>query len=246
MTLVIEKAETGSTNDDAKNLAIRGAPNFTVVWAHKQTAGRGTRERQWISSEGNVFWSIILRPSRDWRNFTDIVYVNALAVHRTVADAIGESDHLQLKWPNDLLLNGKKVAGSMLESGGIWSGGLPEWIVIGTGINVLQRPDIPDIRYPPTSIFHEGFQSVRRDALIANLHTNLEMFMGIWTEKSFTEIKSMYLRHAHNLNKEIRVGLSHNKDEYRDGIYRGIDETGRLILERHDGVIDLLHSAEIR
>ncbi len=246
MAQVIEKTETGSTNDDAKELAIQGAPHFTVVWAHKQTSGRGTRERQWMSPEGNVSWSIILRPSHDWPNFTDIVYVNALAVHRTISNAIGSSCHLQLKWPNDILLNGKKISGSLLESGGNWSSGLPEWVVIGTGINVKHHPDTIDMHYPPTSLFHEGFRTVQRDTLIANLHLNLEIFINIWISESFSKITSIYLQHAYNLNKNIRVGVSHNREEYREGIYRGVNEAGHLILEREDGTLDFLSSAEIR
>src|SRR5262245_36318692 len=86
---VIEKTETGSTNDDAKQLAAAGAPHLTVVWAHRQVMGRGRHDRAWASPEGNLYWSVIIRPQPGWPPAANLVYVNALAVLTTLAAATG-------------------------------------------------------------------------------------------------------------------------------------------------------------
>ena len=161
MTQTIEKVETGSTNNDAKQMAADGAPHLTVVWAHVQTVGRGRHERPWISFEGNVFWSIIARPQADWPSFSDLVYVNALAVRATLLGVLPAGSDVRLKWANDVLLNGRKVSGTLLESGGAWRAGRPEWVVIGTGINVVAHPESADLRYPATSFTARAFMTSR-------------------------------------------------------------------------------------
>jgi BirA family transcriptional regulator, biotin operon repressor / biotin---[acetyl-CoA-carboxylase] ligase len=244
MAEVIEKAQTGSTSDDAKILAADGAPHMTVVWAHRQTGGRGTRERPWIAPEGNVNWSVVLRPTPAWRNVTDIVYVNALAIHMAIAEAIGTPEPLKLKWPNDVLLNDRKLVGTLLETGGEWRGHLPEWMVIGTGINVRNAPEAGDMRYPPTCLKAEGFEA-SREALIAGLKVHLQRMLGLWLDTSFDHIRALYLARAHRLNETIRVGRSHDKSDYIEGLYRGIDADGNLLLEGKNGGIEHINSAEV-
>jgi BirA family biotin operon repressor/biotin-[acetyl-CoA-carboxylase] ligase len=235
MQKIIEKPVTGSTSSDAKELAEAGAGHMTIVWAHRQTAGRGRHDRKWISYEGNVFWSAILRPDHRWPRFTDIVFVNALAVHRTISEVTGKQAALQLKWPNDVLLNGKKVSGSLLESGGGFTGRNPRWIVIGVGINVVAHPEGADMRYPPTSLHAEGFSVAMRDHLVAALSSNLESEIEWWLGNGFGGVQERYLQHAHGLNQAIRIGLTPHKDEYIDGVYRGIDADGALLLQLADG-----------
>ncbi|SDJ37420.1 BirA family transcriptional regulator, biotin operon repressor / biotin-[acetyl-CoA-carboxylase] ligase [Bradyrhizobium sp. Rc2d] len=241
---IIEKDETGSTNDDAKQLAIEGASHLTVVWAHRQTAGRGRHDRRWVAYDGNVFWSVIVRPQSGWRH-TDLVYVNALAVLRTLQERIGHEAMLRLKWPNDVLLNGFKVAGSLLECGGTWIEGRPEWLVIGTGINVVDHPSSPDLRYRATSLRHAGFPSVTRDELIAPLLHSLSDEIERWQKSGFSLVRARYLQAAYGLNETVRVGLSADKSLYQDGIHRGLDEQGCLLLEVTPGTTRKLWSGDV-
>jgi BirA family biotin operon repressor/biotin-[acetyl-CoA-carboxylase] ligase len=250
MSEVIEKGETGSTNDDAKRLAAGGAPHLTVVWAHRQVAGRGRHDRAWASPEGNLYWSVIVRPELGWPPVANLVYVNALAVLITLEAATGQraTGHgagLTLKWPNDVLLEGRKVAGSLLESAGAQDKGGPPWVVMGTGINVSQHPDDPDMRYPATSLHREGHAAVRPEALAAALRTNVAAAIDSWLASGFPPVRDTYLRHAHALGETIRVGLTRDRREYLDGVYRGIDGDGALLLDRADGSTVTLHSGDV-
>ena len=165
---LIEKEETESTNNDAKQLAEDGASHLTVVTTVRQTAGRGRHDRKWASFEGNVFYSVIIRPDHNWKRFSDIVYVNALSTLRAVSESANVESGIGLKWPNDVILNSKKVAGSLIESGGAWTDNRPSWIVIGTGINVVAHPRDDTMIYPPTSLASEGYKANRKD-LISHL-----------------------------------------------------------------------------
>jgi BirA family biotin operon repressor/biotin-[acetyl-CoA-carboxylase] ligase len=243
--VVIEKQETTSTNDDAKQLAIEGAPHLTVVWAHRQTAGRGRQGREWTCYEGNVFWSAVLRPEPDWPRHTDLVYVNALAVHRTLAELLGPGADIKLKWPNDILLSGGKLVGSLLESGGQWTNGQPEWLVVGNGINVVDHPTTQDVRYPATSLHEAGFGHASRDPIIRALRTNLEAEIEYWRRNRFPGVRTRYLSLAHGLGTSIRVRASEDKSMYREGIYRGIDDAGSLLLEVEPGKLEKFWSGDV-
>ena len=245
MSEIIEKPETGSTNDDAKRLAADGAEHLTVVWAHRQTAGRGRHDRAWVSPEGNLFWSVIVRPQAGWPPVANLVYVNALAVLRTLQEATGRGAAVTLKWPNDVLLNGGKVAGSLLERSGGQDKGPPPWVVIGTGINVREHPEVADVRYPATSLYREGYTGVRREALAAALRANVAAAIDSWVATGFAPVRDTYLRHAHALGVTIRVGLSSDRSQYLDGVYRGIDADGALLLERLDGSSVTLYSGDV-
>src|SRR4029453_14626985 len=237
MSQVIEKAETGSTNDDAKRLAVEGAPHLTVVWDHPQVPGRRRHDRAWSAPEGNVYWSVIVRPQPGWPPVANLVYVNALAVLGALEAVTGPAAGLCLRGPNDGLLNARNVAGPLHESAGGPGHGPPPWVVMGTGINVREHPEDPDMRYPATSLHREGDTGAQREAVAALAAP------GIAT--GFPAIRDAYLRHAHALGETIRVGLSRDRREYVDGVYRGIDGHGALLLERADGSTVTLHSGDV-
>ena len=113
---LIELESTGSTNDHAKQLARNGYPHGTVVWAHQQTAGRGRQGNSWISIPGNLFMTMILRPDKNAALSGQLSFVAAVALAETLKEWLPPTVQIALKWPNDLLLNGKKAAGILLES----------------------------------------------------------------------------------------------------------------------------------
>lgn len=242
---IIEKQITDSTNNDAKKLAKDGAENLTVIWAHEQTAGRGRHGRNWESIEGNVFWSIILRPETNWHTISDLVFVNALAVRDSIKNTIDHNVEIMLKWPNDIIIDDNKIAGSLLESGGFYTNKYPEWIIIGTGINVTHHPENSNMLYPPSSLHSLGFSSVKKEDLINELNHNIIIRLNQWLEDGFSSIKESYLSCAHRLNKEITVGLGSDKATYQTGIYKGIDEQGFLILEKSNNKVLKLNSHDI-
>ncbi|WP_083897015.1 biotin--[acetyl-CoA-carboxylase] ligase [Azospirillum sp. B506] len=227
---IIEKYETTSTNTDAIELAQKGADNFTVVWSHSQTAGRGRHNRKWDSISGNVFWSIIVRPQEDWPSFVDLVFVNALAVRNSISQEIRNSNKLWMKWPNDIIINNFKIAGSLLETSGIANGTQPEWVVIGTGINVTNHPDGEGMLYPPNSLHGLGFKEATRDSLIQRLNVELPRQIDLWREFGFGKILDDYRQASFKIGQKITVGFGYDKSTYQSGIYEGVNERGELLL----------------
>ncbi|NKE48625.1 biotin--[acetyl-CoA-carboxylase] ligase [Roseomonas frigidaquae] len=242
--LVIEKDVTGSTNDDLKRLTSEAGGHLTVVWARRQTAGRGRHDRQWISEEGNVFWSILLRPQPTWPSVGELPFVNALAVKAAIDDALGANSGISFKWPNDLILQERKVGGSLIEAGA-YSDRTPGWIVVGTGVNVRHHPEGAGMVYPPGALHSLGFPQASRDAIIERLNIRFCAFLDLWVQKGFAAIRLAYLQCAHRLGERVTVGLGHNKTFYEEGIYEGIDIDGALILKKSDGSISRLITGEV-
>lgn len=243
---IIEIEVTGSTQKDAIKLAETDSDtHLTVIWAHKQTDGVGRHNRKWESGTGNVLWSIILRPQDNWRNSYEILFVNALAVRQSIVDVIGQAEELKVKWPNDIILNDKKLAGSLINCGGPYINGAASWVVVGTGINVTEHPEGKDMLYPPTSLHNEGFSMATKERLIERLNTNLQLEINRWIELGFAQVKHRYLEHAHKLNCEITVGLGKDKSTYRTGIYRGITDEGILALDMGNGILEHYHAEDV-
>ena len=137
----------GSTNDEGIRLADAGAPEGTVVWAREQSGGRGRRGRNWASSVGNLYSSTVLRPACAAQRAAELGFVAALAV----GDLVPADRTVRLKWPNDVLVDGGKVAGILLESA-IGQGGLVDHVVAGIGVNVTFAPQLPEMRYPGAAL----------------------------------------------------------------------------------------------
>ncbi|MDF3025488.1 MAG: biotin--[acetyl-CoA-carboxylase] ligase, partial [Alphaproteobacteria bacterium] len=108
---LIELPTVGSTNDHAKQLARSGYPAFTAVWSHEQTAGKGRQGNSWTSVPGNLYLSILLRPAATPAQNGQLSFLAAVALAETVKEMMAKPGMIALKWPNDLLLNGKKAAG---------------------------------------------------------------------------------------------------------------------------------------
>lgn len=152
--LCIHRFETlGSTNDEAIRLAREGAPSGTVVWAERQTAGRGRMGRTWDGGIGNVSLSVVVRPDLAVGLSGRLSVVCGLKL----ADALRNEtwQPIRTKWPNDLYLYGRKVGGILVETGAA-PGGRLEWAVVGVGINVAGHPDVPDPAHPATSLAAHG------------------------------------------------------------------------------------------
>jgi BirA family biotin operon repressor/biotin-[acetyl-CoA-carboxylase] ligase len=231
----IELIETSSTNDDARKLAEAGADHLTVVWAHRQTAGRGRRERGWVSNDGNIFCSIILRPRPGWPLIHEIPFVNALAVGAAISSCITSHSDVCFKWPNDIIMHDRKVSGSLIEAAGAFANGQPDWIIIGTGINLASHPVGDNLQYPPSSLHALGYKSVTRESLILSLGQSTEREIEFWLANGFSAVRKRYLDRAHRLNEEISVGLSADKADYIGGVYEGIDDRGYLLLKLSTG-----------
>lgn len=211
----------GSTNDEAARLADGGAPEGTVVWARKQLGGRGRRGRSWASPKGNLYSSTILRPGCAAARAAELGFVAALAV----GDIVPADRAVRLKWPNDVLVDGGKVAGILLESA-IAQDGRVEHVVAGIGINVAFAPQLPEMRYPGAAL--GGTVEAALERLTRALVTRL----AEWRRDGFGAIRGAWLAKAGPLGADLDVRLG---DELVRGQFAGVDADGALLLDTSDG-----------
>jgi BirA family biotin operon repressor/biotin-[acetyl-CoA-carboxylase] ligase len=218
----------GSSNDEAKRLARDGAPDWTVVWTREQFAGRGRRGRQWVDVPGNLFVSIVLRPDCTPAVAAQLGFVAALAVGEAIGSLVPRDAELRYKWPNDVLLNRRKVAGILLESETNEAGTL-DWLVAGIGINVTGHP--PETAYPTTSLREAGSDADAADTLEAFVQ-RFFAWVGRWLAEGFAPVREAWLRSVASLGDSITARLE--RDEVA-GRFVGIDDDGALLIETSAG-----------
>ncbi len=225
----VHLVETGSTNDDAKRLAAEGAPEGTLIWADAQTSGRGRRGRAWQSPAGNLYLSIILRPAAPVAKVGQLGFAAALAIAETVATLLPDDRQIACKWPNDVLIGGRKVAGLLLETD-MRPDGTAEWVVLGVGINVAHYPTA--VEFPATSLAGEGAQANVADVLRGFAGHFLTWYEA-WRAHGFAPVREAWLRRVAGLGGPISVRL---EDRTLAGIFTGLDEEGALLLHSaHSG-----------
>ena len=226
---LIAMDSVGSTNDEAKKLADAGAEEGTLVWALEQTKGRGRHGRTWASPRGNLYLSLVLRPECALAEAAQLGFVAALAVGKGIGAVAPPLLEVTYKWPNDVLVHDRKVAGLLLESKTSAAGDL-EWLVLGVGVNVQSHPD--DARFPATNMIFEGVgPDVDVTMVLQAFCRHFLTLVNRWTEDGFAPIRALWLAHAHGLGKTIEVSLG---TETLRGTFRELDETGAMILELPD------------
>lgn len=220
---VVHLARTGSTNDEAHRLAARGAPEGTLVWADSQDAGRGRRGRLWRSPPGNLYISVVLRPAVPLARFGQLGFAAALAIAETAAGVLPSQADIRCKWPNDVLIGGRKVAGLLLEAE---AGGeqTAAWLVLGVGINVASHPSETD--FPATSLAAEDGQAAVA-AVLAGFAGRFLAWYETWRVAGFAPLRQAWLGRAAGLGAAIQVRL---ESGMLDGVFGGLDEDGALLL----------------
>jgi BirA family transcriptional regulator, biotin operon repressor / biotin---[acetyl-CoA-carboxylase] ligase len=216
----------GSTNDEAKRLARAGAEEGTLVWALEQTAGRGRRGRAWASPPGNLYASLVLRPRCPVDRAAQLGFVAALAVGDTlISTSEKRLDGLSYKWPNDVLLRGRKIAGILLESE-LGESEAPGFVVIGVGINLVSSPR--DTAFPATSIAEEDLGIVSPGGALEGFARHFQAWAEHWREEGFGPVRAAWRSHAVALGEPIRV---HLEPATLHGRFLDIDQHGALLLE---------------
>ncbi|WP_338470069.1 biotin--[acetyl-CoA-carboxylase] ligase [Niallia sp. XMNu-256] len=228
-----------STQAIALKLSMDGAPEGTIVIAEEQTSGRGRLNREWHSAKYTGIWmSILLRPNLLPQQAPQLTLITAVAV----VQAIEELTPLlpQIKWPNDILINGKKITGILTElqaeSDRINS------VTIGIGINVNQDSFPPELESIASSLLIEGGEKVNRARLIQTLLTKLETLYDLYLKEGFYPIKLLWEGYAVTIGKKITARML---KETIEGKAIGITDDGVLLLEDDKGVIHSIYSADI-
>lgn len=230
-----------STQRIAHRLAYENVPEGTIVVAEEQISGRGRMDRKWYSPKYTGVWmSIILRPNIPLAKAPQLTLIAAVAVVQTIEGLTGLSP--EIKWPNDILINGKKMTGILTELQA--EADRINSIIMGIGINVNQLlGDFPvELQSIATSIAIEKGSIHSRAAIIRSVLSNLEKLYLLYLEKGFYPIKLLWEGYAISIGKDIRARTLTNVIE---GKALGITDDGVLRIEDKDGEIHLVYSADI-
>lgn len=233
-------AQLPSTNDDAMRLARGGAAHGEVVVAEKQTAGRGRRGRAWASPPRvNLYLSVILRPDLPPQRAPELATVVAVAAAETLRDF---SVHAGIKWPNDLVVGGRKIAGILLDLAA--DAARVHFVVAGLGINAnASLDDFPeDLRELATSIRLELGRGVSRAALAATLLGRLEAWLDRYEAEGFEPVRARYRELSSILGTPVRLLEA---ERITEGVAEGIDEAGALLVRDADGVVHRFVSGDV-
>lgn len=229
--------EIDSTNEEARRRAAASASMPLWIVAKRQTAGRGRHGRSWASLEGNLLTTLLMAPGRSAADSARLSFVAALAVRDMIATACPK-ESATLKWPNDVLLDRRKCAGILLETGGEKDGVLP-WIAIGVGVNLAHKPDLASY---PAAALSEFSSAVAPQMAMERLAWSWSRWFAVWRDEGFAPIREAWLTHAANLGGPIVVRLHEVEDH---GRFQGLDADGNLILARTDGSLRAISSGEV-
>jgi BirA family transcriptional regulator, biotin operon repressor / biotin---[acetyl-CoA-carboxylase] ligase len=212
--------ELRSTQDAAIESAKGGAAAPLAIVAARQTAGRGRAGRAWTAPTGNLNFSAVLRPAPAPLLAAAWSLLAGVAVYDAVAALLPDKAPLMLKWPNDLLLGGAKLAGVLIDSS-LTQDGTVEWVVIGVGVNLATAPDVPG---RATACLAASGVIVTPGDMARRLVRELDR----WRAAPFAEVREAWLQRAHKLGTRLRV---QSGDQVLEGAFAGLTADGKLRLE---------------
>jgi len=226
-----------STNDAALGFAERQAEEGTVVVAAEQTLGRGSRGRKWISPAGvNLLFSTLLRPSVPVERLSELAFVAGVAVARYLIDSVGLP--ARVKWPNDVRVGGKKIAGVLIETVGGASG--QPTAVVGVGLNVNWRELPSDIADTATSVLIETGRETDMESALEGIVDSLDSVYETYTRDGFPQVLEAWM--ALECVTGTTVTILSGEETIR-GRAEGIDSDGSLVVRLEDGDLRRVPSA---
>jgi BirA family biotin operon repressor/biotin-[acetyl-CoA-carboxylase] ligase len=219
--------ELASTNDRAKELARQGGVHGHIILAKYQSAGQGRLQRQWESPRGGLWMSVVLRPNLSLADASKIT----LAASVAIVDALWELYQIRIgiKWPNDLILNGQKIAGILGEVVGEWN--TVQTLILGIGINVNFPRERLSAPLNATTLYEILGYEVDLNILTATVLKYLENELISLERKAFEELRLNWSERAVGLGEEVRILRG---DQVFQGIFKGISIDGALLLETKD------------
>lgn len=208
-----------STNSEALRMAAAGAPGGTLVWSRAQDQGRGRRGRVWSSPAGNLYCSVLLREMGYGPAVSHLAFLTALALRDGIA-AAAPSVPVRFKWPNDLLVRRRKIAGILIEGGPAAS------VVIGTGVNIASHPE------GATALAFEGAANVGIEDLLTGYAAALRTWLDLLQDEGFGAVRAAWLASADGIGTAIEVRLP---TATLRGTFAELDSEGALLLETESG-----------
>jgi len=228
-----------STNLECRKMAENGAADGTIVQALSQSLGRGRRGRKWDSPEGNLYFSMLLKPDCTVTKGLGLSFVAAVAMCDALGSVMAPMTEVLIKWPNDILINRRKVCGFLLESNSDEKGHL-KWIIVGCGVNVRTFPE--DVVYPATSVEFEGSSGVSLRDLLLLFVRHFKRWRDVWEQEGFSPIRTAWLSRVLGLGENITARLA---SASYIGKFVDISEDGSLLMETVDGKKLNITSADI-
>ena len=222
----------GSTMEIAHALAQEGAPEGTLVWAVRQEQGRGRLGRLWTSPEGGAYFSLILCPQRPAAEHPQLSLVAGLSTAQAIQELTGLFP--AIRWPNDVLIDNKKVAGILIESR------VSDYVVIGIGINVtIDRGELPE---GATSLAASSSPAPDPCRLTGVLCRHLETWYDAWTSKGFAPIREALRPWMGHFGQPVHITAGSHRFE---GTASDLDECGRLLVRLDSGLIRPFEVGEV-
>ncbi len=235
---IIYEDSMDSTNTHAKRIGEENVMDEAVVVAGQQTGGRGRRGRNWVSPQGNCYFSLLLRPSVKAECAARITLVAALALAKTLTNVSGLT--VQIKWPNDIVVNGKKICGILTESSMDING--LKYVVVGMGVNVNQEVFDETIEEMATSIFLQTGIKADCAQIIGEFLNCFEGVYALFVEKEdLSALMEEYNQLLVNCNREVRIIDRGEKV----GLALGVNENGELLVRNTDGCVETVLSGEV-
>jgi BirA family transcriptional regulator, biotin operon repressor / biotin---[acetyl-CoA-carboxylase] ligase len=236
---VVTFETVGSTNAEAIERARSGERRAVWIVAQRQTAGRGRRGRNWVSEPGNLYASLLLSDPAAGNAVSGICFVAAIALH----DALIESAHglapaqLKLKWPNDVLLDGRKLAGILVEGASLDQGAVA---AVGFGVNCTHHP--AGTEFPATDLQTAGYV-IEPTSLLSALGRTMNARLAEWRRgENFVAIRAAWLSRATGVGRAIEVRLA---DKKIAGTFEAIDPSGALVLLHRDGTRETIAAGDV-
>lgn len=217
-----------STIDEARVHVLKGAKDGTVIVAYQQVKGRGRRGRIWEDLPGNLYMTYVTYLDCPLLEALQLSFVTCVAVGQYLRSHVPPGHVLTYKWPNDVLLNGKKVGGLLLESFPVPEKSETAYL-LSCGLNLVTQPE--KVRYPTTSLQNENIYLSLEEAL-HGIIASLEYYMALWQKRGFSPIYDLWMEYAAGLEQKISFDL---QGKLQTGIFKGIDREGALILRTSEG-----------
>jgi BirA family transcriptional regulator, biotin operon repressor / biotin---[acetyl-CoA-carboxylase] ligase len=237
---VLRLEEVDSTNAEARRRAERGEAGPLWITARRQTAGRGRRGRAWETGPGNLAATLLTTTARPPAEAAEVAFVAALAVGDLALAHVPDS-LVRLKWPNDVLVSGRKVSGVLVESGARGDGRL--WLAVGIGVNLASAP-VSSERPATTFADHlrpELTAALSPDAALDRLARAFDRWQGVWETYGFEPIRAAWSGRA-DLDRPVIARLDR---ETLEGVAEGLDADGALRLRLADGSLRRITAGDV-
>lgn len=230
--------QTASTNTLCLDYAAVGEPGNLWITSETQTGGKGSRGRDWQSQKGNLFASLLLTDPSEKSRLADLTFIAALSVREAILSFSNRSNQVEVKWPNDVMLNDRKCSGILLESVHHHDA---TYVVVGIGVNCQNFPN--ETLHPATSLFAEGME-VSSNRFFTTLAKTMASNISLWKSgANFSGIRDKWLACAYKLGHKISVHIPGKSAT--EGRFASVDENGYMLLELDDGSLKQISTADI-